>query len=146
MVSALRIHSYATNSHCYQLIRLWASISSPLLGDRLRTIIMASAEPQSRRAAFVGERLAVLQRLSSESVELLDVMDSTLADLSTLTAPIHSRATALTAAQRNIAVAVAALDELMQHLATPRRVRNTRTSHFQCVCACEYSTLMYLRR
>jgi len=46
-----------------------------------------------------------------------------LSDLGRVTAPIHSRATALTAAQRNIAAAKEAVDSLLEHLDTSRRVR-----------------------
>jgi hypothetical protein len=67
--------------------------------------------------------LQVLDRLSSESSQLLDVLGATLHELTGLTAPIHSRATALTQAQRNIAAANAAVDELLDHLDTSRRVR-----------------------
>jgi hypothetical protein len=65
----------------------------------------------------------VLDRLSNESSQLLDVLGHTLHELTGLTAPIHSRATALTQAQRNIAAANAAVDELLDNLDTSRRVR-----------------------
>jgi hypothetical protein len=64
----------------------------------------------------------VLDRLSNESSQLLDVLGHTLHELTGLTAPIHSRATALTQAQRNIAAANAAVDELLDNLDTSRRV------------------------
>jgi hypothetical protein len=66
--------------------------------------------------------LQVLDRLSNESSQLLDVLGHTLHELTGLTAPIHSRATALTQAQRNIAAANAAVDELLDNLDTSRRV------------------------
>jgi hypothetical protein len=73
----------------------------------------------------------VLDRLSNESSQLLDVLGHTLHELTGLTAPIHSRATALTQAQRNIAAANAAVDELLDNLDTSRRVsaasRDSRT-------------------
>jgi hypothetical protein len=51
------------------------------------------------------------------------VLGSSLADMGRLTAPIHSRATALTAAAANIAAAQGAVAALLQHLDTSRRVR-----------------------
>lgn len=65
----------------------------------------------------------VLDRLSGEAVALLDVLAGTLGQLGVLTAPIHSRATALTCAARNIADAKSAVDKLLEHLDTSRRVR-----------------------
>ena len=70
----------------------------------------------------------MLNRLTNESVQLLDVLGSSLAHLSSVTAPIHSRATALTAAQRNVGAAKEAVDKLLEHLDTSRRVSGG------CVC------------
>lgn len=81
---------------------------------------------QSKKAEFVNDRLQVLDRLTNESLELLDVLEHTLQDLTTLTAPIHSRATALTRAQHNIAAAKQAVDQLLGHLDTSRRVSSSQ--------------------
>jgi hypothetical protein len=62
-----------------------------------------------------------LSRLTSEASSLLDVLGGSLDDLAVLTAPIHSRATALTAAQRNVAATKAEVDALLDALDTPRR-------------------------
>jgi hypothetical protein len=80
----------------------------------------APPPPFLRRLLFVQ----VLNRLTNESVQLLDVLGGSLAQLSQVTAPIHSRATALTAAQRNIAAAKDSVDKLLEHLDTSRRVSN----------------------
>jgi hypothetical protein len=64
----------------------------------------------------------VLNRLSNESVQLLELLGGNLAQLAQVTAPIHSRARALTAAQHNIAAAKDSMDKLLQHLDTSRRV------------------------
>ena len=66
--------------------------------------------------------MQVLNRLTSESVSLLDVLGGSLVELAAVTAPIHSRATALTAAQRNIGATKEAVDKLLEHLDTSRRV------------------------
>eukprot|EP00878_Enallax_costatus_P013220 GHUV01013820.1.p1 GENE.GHUV01013820.1~~GHUV01013820.1.p1 ORF type:complete len:538 (+),score=189.34 GHUV01013820.1:921-2534(+) len=79
---------------------------------------------QSRKAEFIQDRLQVLDRLTVESTDLLDVLGQTLHQLTALTAPIHSRATALTNAQQNIAVAKQAVDHLLEHLETSRRVQS----------------------
>lgn len=76
----------------------------------------------------------VLDRLTNESVQLLDVLGQTLHELTELTAPIHSRATALTNAQANINAGNQAVDELLEHLDTSSRVSSvqltyTRTTH-----------------
>lgn len=76
----------------------------------------------SKRVSFINERLQVLDRLSNESVQLLDVLGHSLYEIANLTAPIHMRATALTSAQRNIAAAKDAVDQLIQHMGTSRRV------------------------
>lgn len=81
---------------------------------------------QSRKAGFVQDRLQVLDRLSVESSDLLNVLGQTLHQLTALTAPIHSRATALTNAQQNIAAAKQAVDQLLEHLETSRRVSAAR--------------------
>ena len=60
--------------------------------------------------------------MTSEAGGLLDSLGASLDSLSTLTAPIHSRATALTVAQRNIAATKGEVDALLEHLGTPRRV------------------------
>lgn len=65
----------------------------------------------------------MLNRLTSESVALLDVLGSSLAHLADVTAPIHCRATALTSAQQHIAATKEAVDKLLEHLDTSRRVR-----------------------
>lgn len=83
----------------------------------------ASAPKLPGKAGIVDERLQVLNRLASESVALLDVLGGSLAQLSAVTAPIHSRATALTAAQRNIGSAKESVDKLLEHLDTSRRVQ-----------------------
>jgi hypothetical protein len=63
-----------------------------------------------------------LGRLTDEAGTLLDVLGGSLGQLGALTAPIHSRATALTAAQRNVAATKAEVDSLLDHLDTARRV------------------------
>lgn len=77
----------------------------------------------------------VLDRLTKESVQLLNVLDSSLTHLSEVTAPIHSRATALTAAQHNIAGTKEAVDKLLEHLDTSRRVRIVYRVQGWLVCA-----------
>eukprot|EP00879_Flechtneria_rotunda_P025217 GHRR01026787.1.p1 GENE.GHRR01026787.1~~GHRR01026787.1.p1 ORF type:complete len:607 (+),score=217.54 GHRR01026787.1:931-2751(+) len=82
-----------------------------------------AATLSSKKAAYIKDRLKVLDRVTNESVQVLDVLGHTLYELTNITAPIRSRATALTAAQRNIAGTKAALDELLDHLNTGRRVQ-----------------------
>eukprot|EP00775_Hariotina_reticulata_P010615 gene10615-10773_t len=84
---------------------------------------MAVDRALSKRVSFINERLQVLDRLSDESVQLLDVLGHSLYEVSNLTAPIHMRATALTSAQRNIAAAKDAVDQLIEHVGTSRRVQ-----------------------
>lgn len=80
---------------------------------------------QNRKADFISNRLQVLDRLTSESVELLGTLGAHLQEVGSITSPIHSRTTALTGAQRNIAAAKQAVDELLEHLETSRRVGDT---------------------
>lgn len=63
-----------------------------------------------------------LSRLTNEASTLLDILGDSLGQLGGLTAPIHSRATALTAAQRNVAATKGEVDVLLEHLETSRRV------------------------
>ncbi|GBG00340.1 hypothetical protein Rsub_13072 [Raphidocelis subcapitata] len=84
---------------------------------------MAAAEQRlGTRVEALGDMLSVLSRLTSEAGGLLDSLGASLDSLGTLTAPIHSRATALTVAQRNIAATKGEVDALLEHLDTPRRV------------------------
>ena len=62
-----------------------------------------------------------MSRLTNEAGALLDVLGGSLHQLGALTAPIHSRATALTAAQRNIAATKGEVDALLEHLDNARR-------------------------
>lgn len=71
------------------------------------------------------QRPLQLGRLTTEAGALLDVLGGSLGTLGALTAPIHSRAAALTAAQRNVAATKAEADALLDHLDTSRRVGPT---------------------
>jgi hypothetical protein len=66
--------------------------------------------------------LSVLNRVTSEEGALLDLLATSLVDLTELTAPIQRRATALTTAHDNIAATKRAVDTLLDHLDTSRRV------------------------
>ncbi len=77
----------------------------------------------SRQAGQLEDTLSVLNRLTTEAGTLLDVLGSQLHDLTTMTAPIRSRASALTVAQQNITAIKGNVDELLEHLDTSRRVR-----------------------
>ncbi|KIZ02022.1 Exocyst complex component 7 [Monoraphidium neglectum] len=81
-----------------------------------------ATERLGQRVEALGDMLSVLGRLTDEAGTLLDVLGGSLGQLGALTAPIHSRATALTAAQRNVAATKAEVDSLLDHLDTARRV------------------------
>ncbi|KAI8467925.1 MAG: Cullin repeat-like-containing domain protein [Monoraphidium minutum] len=81
-----------------------------------------ATEKLSQRVEALDDMLGVLGRLTREAGALLDVLGGSLGHLGALTAPIHSRATALTAAQRNVASTKAEVDALLDHLDTARRV------------------------
>jgi hypothetical protein len=81
------------------------------------------AEKLGRKADQLQDTLGLLDRLTTEAGQLLDALGQSLYELTDLTAPIHARATALTAAQANVAETKKAVDELLEHLDTSRRVR-----------------------
>jgi hypothetical protein len=76
-----------------------------------------------RKADHLKETLNVLDRLTGEAGQLLDVLGHTLYELGKLTAPINQRATALTIAQTNVAASKQQIDELLDNIDTSRRVR-----------------------
>lgn len=80
------------------------------------------AEKLVRKTDQLDSTLLLLDRLTTEAGQLLEVLGTSLHQLTVLTAPVHSRATALTHAQQNIASTKQAVDELVQHLDTSRRV------------------------
>eukprot|EP00877_Chromochloris_zofingiensis_P001608 jgi/Chrzof1/11448/Cz05g37010.t1 len=83
------------------------------------------AEKLVRKTDQLDSTLLLLDRLTTEAGQLLEVLGTSLHQLTVLTAPVHSRATALTHAQQNIASTKQAVDELVQHLDTSRRVQFT---------------------
>ena len=75
-----------------------------------------------RKADHLKDTLNVLDRLTGEAGQLLDVLGHTLYELGKLTAPINQRATALTIAQTNVAASKQQIDELLENIDTSRRV------------------------
>ena len=79
-------------------------------------------EQIGKKTDYLRDTLGVLDRLTDETGQLLDSLGRTLYDLNHLTAPIKSRASALTVAQTNIVAAKSRVDELVDHVSTSRRV------------------------
>jgi hypothetical protein len=101
----------------------------------------AALDKLGKKADHLKDTLKVLDRLTDEAGQLLDSLGAGLAHLNDLTAPIKSRASALTVAQANIAAAKGRVDELVEHVSTSRRVSSSPITHVASASTSSQCTL-----
>lgn len=84
---------------------------------------MVVLEKLSRRADQLEEALGLFNSLSNEAGGVLEQLSSRLESLTELTAPIHTRSFALTAAQTNVIKTKREVDKLLESLDTSRKLQ-----------------------